>query len=255
MKQPLFIIILYFFTNLYIFCQCPGYEKLTPGSQTQIGPFPNETLVLNYKLERKTVCCDISKIQYYADNILKSVENYVVSRGGNNFYNTIKLESFKVIYHDFTKIPDFYRVQFELSKCGKITYWLTFRYNPNEEVDFTFGIELNGNGKVISNHAFPEYSENINFENFISVCQALDVVQNQQKVNINPIISIEISYLEEFNTFCWLITQDFRPQLKKETGYNQYKANSGYYEINDIYVHANLGYIVKYGKRYGAVGN
>ena len=257
MRKLLIITILYIGITNIILSQCPDYNKLRPGSQTQIGPFPNETFIINYRLERKTnaECCDISKIQYYADNILKSVESYIVSRGNENFYNTIKLESFKVIYHEFTKIPDFYRLQFELSKCGKITYWLTYSYKPNEEVDYTFGIELNSNGKVISKHAFPEYDNNINFENFISVCQALEVAKNQKQVNIEPILSIQLAFLEESNSFCWVVTQDFRPQLKKETSYNVYKANSGYYEINEIYIDANFGRIVKNDKRYGAVSN
>ena len=235
--------------------QCPEISKLRPGEWNGIGPYGNETLAINYAniISSETQDKRYLKIQEYLDKIRIDAVTYIVKRAGIDFYYQCEIVEFKVIYHDFKEIDNFNKVQFDLKKCGKITYLIKYVYKPDDMIEYYFAIEFDEEGKRISNHPFPNKNLNRNFDKIISVCETLEIAEKQNIINIDPIYIIQLEYDTKANAFCWKITQDYRPQLRKKTGINTYEAVSGGYHINLLYINANNGSIIKTDKEYGMI--
>ena len=250
MKHIFLILSLIFIINS-AFTQCPEIDRLRPGGYSGSGPYDSETIIISYN----NVVNSNKKhpIKNYVDEINNASIDYIIERGGKNFYDNTELENFKVIYHDFSKIRNFSEKQHNLESCGKITYYLSYKYKPDDTIVYNFAIKFDKSGKIISESAFPNIKMNENFEKLITPCKAVEIAKNQRMVNIEPILSIRLEYEHKINAFCWVVTEDYRPQLTKKTGAFAKEAMTGTYAINSVYINANTEIIVKTDKEFGVI--
>jgi hypothetical protein len=121
-----------------------------------------------------------------------------------------------VIYHDFKELDNYYEIYLDLDQCGKITYWITYEYQFSNSVKYGFGLEFDKGGNLVSSEKFPDFSKNPKAEEIIDVCAAIQTVVHDKQFKNKQIESIELNFLEESNSFCWLITEDKNIQLDKK---------------------------------------
>lgn len=241
MKHLISILILILMT-LGSFAQCPDSDKLKFGGTfaTRYGCYDPKTSSIqyySYDIDTTEYCCHISKIQKYADFILKKSEDYIKQRAGSRFLEKLVFQDIMVIYHDYSIIPDYYDRIYNLDSCGKISYWLTYKYFSDTSIEYLFGIEFDSEGNRISEHKFPDISKNENFMNIIELCNAIDISKKQNIVQIDSIKTIELNYDNEISSFIWLFKED-------------YPENEGLNEFDVIYINANSGKIYKTEKEY-----
>jgi hypothetical protein len=146
---------------------------------------------------------DINRIKNFSDSILLKAENYIVNRGGNDFYKKLKRNGFEVNYKDSIKINYNDEKLYNLENYN-VTYWILYIYK-NKNIEYGFGLEFDKKGKMISEDKFPKYSENIDFENLTNYCLALHLVKNDIRFKGKKVDYVELAYLDNINSFCWLI--------------------------------------------------
>lgn len=117
----------------------------------------------------------------------------------------MQIHRLEVNYNDSIKIVYENQKLYDLSKQN-ITYWILYTYK-NKNIEYGFGLEFDKNGEMISENKFPKYLENIGFENLTDYCRALDVVKTDTRFKNKIVDNIELAYLEDFNSFCWLIEE------------------------------------------------
>ena len=190
------------------FSQCEDSEKLNFG-----GTYLSKTRnYIPFDLDISDTiqyCCDIKKIKKYSDFIFKKAEEYIIERGGKEFYNNLTIHQLEVNYIDSIKIVYENQKLYNLSNYN-VTYWILYTYK-NKNVEYGFGLEFDKNGKMISENKFPKYSENIDFENLTDYCLALDLVKNDMRFSGKKVDYVELAYLDEMNSFCWLIEEQKEP--------------------------------------------
>jgi len=86
-------------------------------------------------------------------------------------------------------------------------------------------------------------STNRDFRNIIPFDKIYGVVI--QNFNSKPIESIKLEYCEKVNSFCWLVTEDYEPQVQKEIGENTFEVIGDNYTIELMYINAQTGKVVK----------
>jgi hypothetical protein len=232
--QNLSILIL---TTYTVVGQCPDSDKLKFGGDfgTSYGAYHAKTATIEYfyyDVDTSKYCCQISKIQKYSDFILQKAEKYIKQRAGNLFYNKLIFQNFMVIYHDYSVLPNFDSVKYDLDKSGKINYWLTYSYFPDSSIEYGFGIEFDSKGNRISEHKIPDFSKNKNFMDLISPCKALEIEKTQKIVEIDSVKSIELNYDDKINSFVWIIKE----------GYPDTEGNN---ESDILFINANSGRLYK----------
>jgi hypothetical protein len=211
MKKLLHILCFIILGNSAI-AQCPEVEKLKFGGWLGTDSYSPKTSMIqlfSYDMDTLNYCCHINKIQKYADFILPKAERYIKKRAGINFYKRLIFHYIMVIYHDYSVVPNFDSLQYNLDNCGRITYWLTFSYFQDSTIEYGFGIEFDSNGKRISENMIPDISKNPSFMNIIGLCEAIEIVKNQNVVQLDSIKSIELNYDNKINSLIWLIKEDY----------------------------------------------
>lgn len=141
-----------------------------------------------------------------------------------------------VIYHDFSTLSTFYDQMYNLDNCGRISYWLTYKYLQDTSIEYLFGIEYDFEGNRVSDDKFPDISKNKKFMKIIELCKAIDIVKNQNNVQIDSIKSIELNYDNDINSYVWLITEDYP------------STTTGFHEYDLIFINANSGELYKHEK-------
>lgn len=229
-----FILIFVLFSYLG-FSQCEDSEKLDFGgtylSKTRnYIPFDLDiTDTIQY-------CCDIKKIKKYSDFIFKKAEEYIIERGGKEFYNNLKIHQLEVNYNDSIKIVYENQKLYNLSNYD-VTYWVLYTYK-NKNIEYGFGLEFDKIGKMISENKFPKYSENNSFESFSDYCNALEIVKKDIRFKNKTVDYIELAYLENVNSFCWLIEEKRSPNRElgkwEEKTVNQYYVNGNTNKLENV---------------------
>jgi hypothetical protein len=235
-----FILIFTLFSYLG-FSQCEDSEKLDFG-----GTYSSKTNnYIPFDLDISDTiqyCCDIKKIKSYSDFIFKKSKDYIIERGGNEFYNNLKIHQLEVNYNDSIKIVYENQKLYNLSNYN-VTYWILYTYK-NKNIEYGFGLEFDKNGKMISENKFPKYSENNGFENLTDYCLALDLVKKDKRFKDKKVDYIELAYLESSNSFCWLIEE--KKSMNKE--FEKWEEKT----VNLYFVNANTNKLelVKESKSY-----
>lgn len=196
-------------------------------------------------------CCTQNRIRKYVDFTKGKAKDCIIKRAGVDFYNSLHHESFAVIYHNYHDIENFDSLMYNIDKCGDVNYWLTYSYFPDSLTQYGFGIELDANGNCVSKIKIPFQSTNRDFEKIIPFDKIYRIVI--QNFNSKPIESIKLEYCEEINTFCWLVTEDYEPQVQKEIGENTFEVFGDEYTIELLYINAQTGKIVKREKDSGFI--
>ncbi|MFD2892813.1 hypothetical protein ACFS5J_12405 [Flavobacterium chuncheonense] len=201
---------------------------------------------------------DLDKIKRYSDFILKKAENFITSRANRDFYNRLKIYQVEVNYPESIEIKNYDDESlYELSNFN-ITYWIIYTYEK-DKFQYAFGLEFDKDGKMISEQKFPEYSKNKVFENFTLPCDALSIVKSNKKFKNKKVDYIELAYLDEANSFCWLIEEERDPNKEfekwEEKTVNLYyvNANSNKLEVvkekTTMVIACGIGPLTKKGKR------
>lgn len=173
---------------------------------------------------------DLEKIKKYADFIFSKSKEYIINRAGESFYNKLTLYQVEVNYPETVEIKNSDdEIFFELSNF-EVSYWIIYTYK-NNNYKYAFGLEFDKNGELISENKFPNYLKNQNFENLTDPCKALALVKKKRSFKNKKVDYIELAYLEEKNSFCWLIEE--KPEINQEFGKWEEK------KVNLYYVNAN----------------
>lgn len=225
-------------TSISIYAQCPDCDKLKFGGWLGIDsydPATAEIQYFSYDVDTVNYCCHINRIKKYADFILAKSDNYIKHRAGTAFYSKLVFHDIMVIYHDYGTLTNLDYFPYELDKCGRVTYWLTYSYFQDSTIEYGFGVEFDSNGKKISESLIPNSTVNPNFMNIIGLCSAIDIVKKQNIVHFNAIKTIELNYDNKINSLIWLVKED-------------YPDTEGLHEQDVLYINANTGKLYKTGK-------
>ncbi len=227
-----FILLFILFSYLG-FSQCEDFEKMELG-----GTYMSKTnnyipFEIKYKdsIYKEDIFYpfDLKIIEKYTNFIFKKADEYIVQRGGNEFFQKLNFDHLEVNYKDSIKVVYENQQLYDLSKQN-VTYWLIYTYS-NQNIKYAFGLEFDKNGKMISENKFPKYSENFGFENLSNYCDALEIVKKDERFNDKIVDYIELAYLDNLNSFCWLVEE--KPNPNKELGKWEEK------KVNQYYVNAN----------------
>ncbi|KGO84704.1 hypothetical protein Q765_20350 [Flavobacterium rivuli WB 3.3-2 = DSM 21788] len=236
-----YFVLFFFLLPRLVFSQCEDSDKLETGgshlskSKNYI-PFAyipqNASDSISYGI-------DIHTIKKYSDFILDKAEQYIINRANKDFYSRLEFDQVEVNYLN-TEIKDYEnRELYELSNFD-YTYWMLYTYRY-ENIKYVFGLEFNKDGKMISENMFPKFSEDKDSELFTGICDALASVKGSPKFKNKKVDFIELSYIDEVNSFCWLIKE----KIALEIGVHNYS-------VNLYYVNANTNKLVNIKKESGS---
>lgn len=178
---------------------------------------------------------DIKKIEKYYNFIYEKSKAYIESRGGKSFYKNLKIDHIEVNFdkdsgYDYTK-----ESTYQLSNFEYYSYWILYTYT-NANIKYAFGLEFDKNGKMISENKFPKYSDNNSFENLTDYCLALNLVKKDIRFKDKKVNYIELSYLDNVNSFCWLIEEEQIPNKEtvEEKTVNLFYVNANYNKLEIV---------------------
>lgn len=248
-KRQIFLLTLIIGLSVNGFAQQPDFDKLKFGGWFGMENdryIPTNDFYQYYyddSIDSTIYCCTQNRIRKYVDFTKAKAKNCIIQRAGVDFYNSLQLESFSVIYHNYQDIENFDSLMYDIEKCGDVNYWLTYSYFPDSITQYGFGIELDTRGNCISEIKIPILSTNKNFKKIIPFAKIYEIAI--QNFNSKPIESIKLDYCKEINSFCWLVTEDYEPQVQKEIGDNTFEVIGDEYKIELLYINAQTGKIVK----------
>ena len=235
MRNILFLITL---ISSLTYGQCEDYDKLEIGG-TYLSKTNNYIpFEIKYKdsIYRDDVFYpfDIKLIEKYSSPILFKSQTYIINRAGENFFKNLELESMEVNYPENIKVTYENLELYNLEKYD-VKYYAKYTYKK-DSFKYAFCLLFDKKGNLISENKFPDLSKNPNFENYINPCEALSLVKNDKRFLNKKIDFIELTYLDEINSFCWLVKEK---KLPTKLGINKYTLDS-------YYVNANLKKLEKF---------
>lgn len=245
----IFFLALMIYFPIVGYAQQPDFEKLKFGGWFGMENdryIPKNDFYQYYyddTVDSTIYCCTQNRIRKYVDFTKGKAKDCIIKRAGEDFYNSLQHESFSVIYHNYHDIKSFDSLMYDIDKCGDVNYWLTYSYFPDSITQYGFGIELDFKGNCISKIKIPIQATNKNFKEIIPFAKIYKIAL--QNFNSKPIESIKLEYCEEINSFCWLVTEDYKPQVQKEIGENTFEVIGNEYKIELLYINAQTGKIVK----------
>jgi hypothetical protein len=252
MNNTVFLLTLSLISNL-VYSQCEESNKLKFGGTYGDSSFKNSEMAFkyfSYNADTTQYCCDIKSIKLYADFIIEKSEKHITQRAGSDFFDKLIFQDIMVIYHDFKKLDNYYETYLDLDRCGKITYWITYEYQFSNSVKYGFGLEFDKEGHLVSSEKFPDFSKNPKAEEIIDACTAIQRVRHDKQFENKQIKSIELNFLEETNSFCWLVKEDENIQLDKKIR----EPGKFYdYSVRSFYVNGNTNKIDKIHTQHGQI--
>ena len=235
MRKILTIITAFLITDL-CYSQCAEIAKLKFGGT--YGDYPSSSEIARqyfyFNADTTQYCCDMSKIQKFANTILKASEDHIIKRANIDFFRKLVLQNIMVVYYDFSKLSNFYDINYDLDLCGKITYLVHYEYQFTDTIKYGFGLEFDKNGNFISEEKFPNFKTNGNAKEIIDACKAIDIVNADIRFKNKIIESVELAYDGTNNSFYWLIKEDAEAQLMK--GEIEFER---WYEYSSLWFHVN----------------
>lgn len=234
-------IILFTLFSYFGFSQCEDSDKLDLGG-TYLSKTNNYIpFEMKYKdsiyLEDISYPQDIKKIEKYYNFIYEKSKIYIESRGGKDFFKNLKIDHLEVNFdkdsgYDYAK-----ESTYELSNFEYYSYWILYTYT-NANIKYAFGLEFDKNGKMISKNKFPDNSKNKDFENLTDYCDALEIVKNDIRFKNKKVDYVELAYLDEINSFCWLIEEKSEPNTEfekwEEKSSNMYYVNANTNKLETV---------------------
>jgi hypothetical protein len=232
MRQTFYILIT-FLISFNGFSQCDDIEKLEFG-----GTYLSKTRnYIPFDLEISDTikyCCDSKKIQKYLDVIIPKAKDFITKRANSDFYNRLEIHQIEVNYDKEIDISYSNQELYELSNYPTHTYWILYTYR-NNGIEYGFGLEFNKDGKMVSENKFPDFSLNPEFENLNEPCLALEKVKSDERFKDKKVGFIELAYIDDINSFCWLIQEDYNVSKKQDIEFEkwyEYSEQSYYVNVN-----------------------
>ena len=205
MKHVFFIITI-FLISFSGFSQCDDIDKLKLGG-TYLSKTSNYIPFDFEILDTIKYCCDSKKIEKYLDIIIPKAKKHITQRANADFYTRLEIYQIEVNYDESIDISYSNQELYELSNFPTHTYWILYTYR-NKGFEYAFGLQFDKDGKMISENKFPDFLLNPNFENIIEPCLALKKVKSDKRFSDKKVEFIELTYLEDISSFCWLITEE-----------------------------------------------
>ena len=200
--------------NNYLVGQCLDFDKLETGGTVLSRTHNRIPFEIKFKdsiyYDDIFYPFDIKYIEKYADNILSKAQAYIIDRGGEKFFKNLTMESLEVNYPETVKADYENTALYELDHYD-VKYWVKYYYRKNG-YKYVFGLYFDRTGNLISEHKFPELKRNLNFENYTNHCEALNLVRNKRRFKGKKVDFIELAYVDEINSFCWLIKERKFPE-------------------------------------------
>jgi len=238
MKQT-FSILIIFLISINGFSQCEDIDKLELG-----GTYLSKTRnYIPFDLEISDTikyCCDSKKIQKYLDIIIPKAEEFISNRANSEFYEKLEIHQIEVNYDKSIDISYSNQELYELSNYPSHTYWILYTYR-NSGFEYAFGLEFDKDGKMISENKFPDFSLNPEFEKLIEPCIALEKVKSDERFKDKKVDFIELAYIDDVNSFCWLIQEDYNVSEKRKIEFEKWYE----YSEQSFFVNANTNVIEK----------
>lgn len=102
---------------------------------------------------------------------------------------------------------------------------------------------------MISENKFPKYSDNNSFENLTDYCLALNLLKKDIKFKDKKVNYIELSYLDNVNSFCWLIEEGQSPNKEtvEEKTVNIFYVNANYNKLEIVKESKNISIACTFG--------
>jgi len=239
MKHYLSLLLLFLFTSG--FCQCKDSEKYQYDNEPQVSgnyiPF-----IIN-RMSNDTTCCFVSKIGEYVEFIVDKAKDYIIKRGGAQFYEDAPLQMLYVHYPKNVTIDYQNEDLYNLSNY-EVTYELYYSYWNNHSTEYNFSLKFDKEGKMIGSNQFPDISKNETFETFVDLCDALKTVKSTPQFRNRKVDKITLIYRDDTDFFYWVIT---------DTELNQFPKGKHVYTKNSYYVNANNGILEKIKKQTGTI--
>ena len=174
------------------------------------------------------------------DKFRQIVKNYIVNRSGQLFYNSLTLDRVKV-----TSIDSIKKVNPKswLLKDGKAKYHFEYSFYPEKNTSYVFGISLDSDGKIISRHAIPQNTDNLDLTKTIKLCALIAKIKIQFPTESSlPLADIKLHYDKKKNKFYYAITFSNLIYQKKnfdfgcENPYDNYIFTTNIYSLDNISV-------------------
>jgi hypothetical protein len=220
-----YLIFIFLAAPTFGFSQCDDLDKLdfggTLGSKTR-----NHIPFDLHITDTVQYCCDIEKIKPYSDFILSKAKEFIVARTNEAFYGKLKINQVDVNYPDSVKIVYKDQSFYNLSNFN-ISYWIIYTYS-DKNIEYGFGLEFDRSGKMISENKFPDFSKNKDAHILSDICTALSIVKADKRFSKKEVDNVELAYLDDTNSFCWLIKEKLKP-----------KCGTTQYSLDVFYVNAN----------------
>lgn len=142
----------------------------------------------------------ISLVEDKIKPIKENVENYIIERGGEEFFRKLKFCNVDVVYLDSISKFESKKPEVDISKCGQTKYYFRYIFEPTNDVKYKIGIATNYNGGVISKDLFPDKNFNLDFHNILSKKQIIKKIRRKKKID-----RIEFYYNSATNKFYYSI--------------------------------------------------
>lgn len=237
--RKIFCILIVFLISISGFSQCDDIDKLELGG-TYLSKTSN---YIPFHLEiSDTVkyCCDSKKIQKYLDIIIPKAKEFITSRANSEFYKKLEIHQIEVNYGKEIDISYSNQDLYELSNYPTHTYWILYTYR-NNGFEYAFGLEFDKDGIMVSENKFPDFSLNPEFENLNEPCLALEKVKSDERFKDKKVDFIELAYIDDINSFCWLIQEDYNVGEKQKIEFEKWYE----YSEQSFFVNANTNVIEK----------
>ena len=210
MKSIITIIVFFYFGNCI--SQCTEIEKLKVGYYNlpdQIidkGNYVTEWFYLDADTTQN--CCDIKKVEKFTAPILSKVKSQIINRSNESFFNNLELEYLIVYYYDFKSLNNFDNIKFQLDKVGNINFKISYMFTYMNKTKYRFELGVDINGNIISEIMFPDFTKNTNSLNIIEPCNAINIVETDERFKGKSIKSVRLQFDQIENSFYWLIEED-----------------------------------------------
>ena len=235
----LFFTTLFFILNMKVFSQCKleinnlfkGIDSITIEKDLFIaggnyesnrpGYASNDRMLFEGKY--KTYTSD----NIIPENIKNIIRSYLIKRGGNLFYSSLKLEKILITTVDSLKKHDPHSYLLKKNgygvKKGRIKYHFEYSFFPEKNIVFAFGVSLDEKGTIISQNVIPVFKDSLDFKKNIKLCDCMGKIKKQfPKESSLPLSEVSLYFDKSKNTFSYSITFSDDSLIKKDWGNNKY---------------------------------
>ena len=166
-------------------------------------------------------------------NILHVATKYLLSRVGNQFYNTLHFYSAQVIY--FKKFKEIEKRQpwIRRSADKRVKYAVQYFFYVQDSMRYFLSLVFDKNAHIISNDQLPDIKNDKQAGKIISACKALHIAASDT-LFAGESETIFLSYSNSIHAFVWQI---------KRIDWHSTQSHGLITRVESI--HANTGVIIK----------